>query len=771
MSLNTASLGEKVQFVDYVIAKASETDSVAQASHEFKLFVDGSNNYFVEIAGNYFPIDFGTNVSSSGAIGSYFSNIILSSGEKHFSDLNKIIDFYNTNVKTDNSGMTLVTTKKLTHFSSGLDLSTFVNGSVNLVDLVIAKSSGTDKVEKGLYTFSVYTDGTYYYVKINNVYAFIGARAAGEVHTSLRANEVGYFNLSQKNINLRASDSTSYFADSGLSYTAFSTAAFMQPDSVIYNLTGQIKNNTSYTKYTNDSKNYIAVQVGNTIEIVDITTIETIQISTNGLADYANQDDAEKLLNFMVNEYYSSYYNEIAPAGLIADDKTVNVNNILTDFKILQPATWSPIGAILYRLGISSNAVIKHFTSQNGSKRYIKVTENIDGIIVSAFIEYTNLVTYSDTGSSVSFSDTKTDVRNIFSLRASLVRNVCDTTKFPVDADPGDPVAEYRDYVDLSISNYLTSKSIIQTIIDGLKDISECKTEFSAAGIEEGNPTSWKWIDIFYYYVYGKLRSAENEDEQKFFVYYTSSGLYTAIEYMGSNFLFGQADKTFFKNSGSVDYIYSADSVNPLALIANKLTNQISGSLRWYSFLDFTGTERKFYYVRSTNDENYYAFFDNIGTEVSDLKVLDKTGNYVNYEVGQIANYQKLVYAGKNPADLHEWSFLDFVFSVGNGYSRDRYFMSYIYKYGNERFLLIGDYYLNLNLFADSTLKTKIYGSDADEFDNGFGYFTIEEVTLNEEYNIKGVGLIGVQVLSTKSLRQQIPNRWQRKCLVQALSL
>ena len=617
-----------------------------------------------------------------------------------------------------------------------------ISGSLSdatILDLIIAEAMG--KVEDGKsYYFNIYTDGIFSYIKVGGYYV--------EVYDNTVVDDVNKF-VKYKQARMYLTSSNDASSDIVQSYETYAyqignaaVEEFSYLDTIIYSITNslEVKNYEIYKingiPYININGMLIQTEhtfttdddppVTKTVKFTDKIDIASTYLDLS--YEVPGTDPPETACDH-VGYLYDNYYGKYLSAGIASYDYIYERVKYTNNFDVKNITTWSPLGLLLYRLGVTSFTGGKIY--QKGTDYYLYFTFNMEGVLNAYYIDVTDMIDPSklikiEEGDTAENNLNATGVESptavkIMKLRAFFSTNIYGISGLSVKGREVDSsfkkiynykvegavVAHYLNYEEILVL-YQTLKSEFDKIVEDdpantltdykgkIKPLESLKSTYDST-INLNNPTTWTWFDIINYDFTGKANAGAHD----YYVYVSNNELYVEFSsdiygklYAISNSGINLFDK--FEQDGTPETMsYSTangDNNSILELIYYKVTNKTSGSITKYKYSVVTGdTAEPFYLIEDPRTGECYGIYK-----------LPTTTSDINFS----ASSTNIKFVVQDEDKFHTWNVFDFIVLYAKAHTENDVFYSDIYTYNGKSYFLVADNYIDIKSlgYGDSSL-------------------------------------------------------------------
>ena len=640
-----------------------------------------------------------------------------------------------------------------------------------ILDLIIAETSG--KVEDGkAYYYNIYTDGIFSYIKVGGLYV--------EVYdNTIVEDEFKYIKYKQAKMYLSSSnDSSSNIiqAYDTHSYLIGNDAVekFSYLDTIIYSITNSLEVR-DYAIYKVNGVPYVningmliqtehtfmtdeATPVSKTIKFVDEIDVDTDFIDLS--YEVPGAESTETTCDH-VGYLYDNYYSKHISSGVASYDYIYERVKYTNNFDIKNVKTWSPLGLLLYRLGVNSFSGGRIY--QKDTDYYLYFTHNIEGVLNAYYIDVTDLIDASklikiEDGDTAENSLNGVGVESvkaikIMRLRAFYSTNIFGITNLNIKGKAVDSTVKkiYNYKIEGAVTNsylsyeeilvlYQTLKNEFNTIIadvpentlteykGNVKPLESVKRTHNST-IDLNTPTSWTWFDLIIYDFTGKI----NTGDYDYYIYVSNNEEYVEFssDIYGKLYAISNSGIDLFKKfeaDGSAEEISYSNAANQnntlLELIYYKITGNTSGSVVKYKYPVLTGdTAEPFYLIQDPRTGETYGIYQ-LPTGVDDIKFSSSSNN--------------IQFVMNDSATSHNWNVFDFIVLYAKAHTDNDIFFSDIYTYNGKSYYLVADNYIDIKALG--------YDNSAITSNSGKDFVSLSGTTLISKYNLGAIlGITGTK--------------------------
>lgn len=666
------------------------------------------NNYIANVNGEmkYIIGDYAVSISNSSIFSSTISQeSYVTSGAVNLGG-QSLTEYYKDSGLSSKVLMVSKGENSLSH-ANNLDyifVSDAVNGNYTNLDVIIAGLNLTQKV-----SYELYTNGVSNYLLL------------GEKDNTLYYLTVDNFNMDNiaslsTNSTISLNSNINPFVVSG-TYNSFSGSTgsnnYNLMDSVIFELT----NNTSpasYRIYTSSllgGKSYISI---------DGTFVEYNSSIVNFDRLASGYNDYEDLVDILINNYYNSYV--VGNIGSTTGNTNISYN--VSDFDLEDINTYTPLRLILNKIGVTSD--VSGYLTRSANRLYfvIRLTD-INGKVTTYNINVTDFLDADG-------NDIQSEIVKL-RYRAALCYQTSGAFKSPSEII--DDLENLNQNIENAISSYVVS-SYTSNPLNFTKEMTE------------EDISSWNWLDIAHYYVFGTFRTTNdfvlysdvevNGNERYLYVGLNSGGTTRFVRFASSILSADGTVKLEDFDSGNRRVSFSLDSDSSLlGLLYYKYTGSESGSVN-YAKIGSGEDARRIYSILDQNTGSYvfYIGYEDQSKESSINSVV--SANSYTYNLSATTE------------NLYTWNLLDLLIKAADGnLSNKAYNMSSrIYMIDGNRYMLVNGYYINIDLVG-ATLSEKLQDGSTTEYirtiektripsaESFFGYSsnTINDVNSSSAFN------------------------------------
>lgn len=604
-----------------------------------------------------------------------------------------------------------------------------ISGSLaaaTLLDIIIAETTGSVEASKDYY-FNIYTDGIFNYIKINGRYV--------EIYDNTVVDDAGkYIRFKEARMYLASSnaadtnlveDYTTY--DYKIGNTAVSDFSYL--DTVIFSMTNSLDQKT-YDIYKVEGVPYINIngmliqteyeftttEGDPAVEVtknVDFTDLISLLATDFGNLSYSVNNGTEVISSCdQIGYLYDTYYCRYLVAGVTSSEITyekVAYNN--SSFKIDDVNTWTPLGLILYQLGVNdfSNGNV-YKTSDNDY--YLKFFKIIEGIQKVFYIDVTNIIDYGTLKTSDILGSGENTLTNSVNsikelkLRTFYVTNIFGISNLTVNGKAvSQVIKQVYNYEETSahlssdeiLVLYQSLRSRFNTFVEDVA--ANTLTEFKGkvkeldlvkqthnSSVNLSDPTTWNWFDLIIYDFTGKV----NEGSYQYLTYLSNNETYVEFtsEIYGKLYAISNSALDLFAaftadgSPETITYSTSNGVENSiLSLIFYKLTTKTNGAVQKYTYTTSLDAAEPFYIIEEAKSGNSFGVYK-LPTDAEDIEFAASSTS-VSYVTG-------------DGADVSDWNVFDFIVFYAKGHTESAILYSDIYTFNNNSYFLVEDNYIDV---------------------------------------------------------------------------
>ncbi len=604
-----------------------------------------------------------------------------------------------------------------------------ISGSLlpaTLLDIIIADTTG--EVEAGKeYYFNIYTDGIFNYIKINGRYVEIYDNTViADTSKHIKFKEARMY-LSSNNAassNL-VEDYTTY--DYKIGNNAITNFSYL--DTVIFSLTNSLAQKT-YDIFKVEGVPYInidgmliqteyeftttegspAVEVTKNIDFTDTISLLTTDF---GNLSYSISNGTEVISSCdQIGYLYDNYYCRYISAGVTESElifEKASYNN--SSFKMDDVNTWSPLGLILYQLGVNdfSNGTV--YKTKNNDY-YLKFFKIIEGVQKVFYIDITNLTNNELLkGNDIIGSGENTLTNSVSAIKELKLRTFYATNIFGIpnlSVNGKNVSQEIKGIYNFEENNahlssdeilvlYQTLRSKFDTFVE---DVAEnTLTEFKGkvkeveavkqthnSSVNLNDPTTWNWFDLIIYDFTGKM----NEGSYSYLTYVSNnetyveftSGIYGKIYAISNSAIDLFADFTADGSPETINYSNNNGVENSiLSLIFYKLTETTNGAVQKYTYTTSLDSAIPFYIIVEAKSGDSFGVYK-LPADADDIEFA--------------ASASSVSYVTADGADVSDWNVFDFIVFYAKGHTESAILYSDIYTFNNNSYFLVADNYIDV---------------------------------------------------------------------------